>query len=642
MKLAESYRPDIDGLRGIAVIAVILFHAFPDLFPGGFVGVDVFFVISGYLITHIILSGMDSHTFGFGVFYARRARRIFPALIAILAACLLMGWMVMTPGEYKIFGLHIFASSIFIENFLLWFETGYFDTAAALKPLLHLWSLSVEEQFYIVFPLLIWTVKKYRLNFLLIFSVLIVLSLSVNFIFLTQESNRVFYLLHSRFWELSVGAVLAYRHLYKIGAGINQAAPGVLLILATLVVGGHVKENYLIASWLAAVCGACLIIFSDPESWINKHILSGKVIVFVGLISYPLYLWHWPLLSFFRLAEASNSISLLPKLLAITTSFVLAVITYLWIEKPLRYGRAVKHKIPLLVCGLIMTGALGVYIFIKDGLPTRYPERLSAVASYQFDYDANTNARRGQCWVDYSDPPDQFSQICIGSLAAHPSGSVLLWGDSYAANFHSGLDQQFGGINAVAEFTRDACAPILWEDDSSCAQGNRYILSMIKKHQPETVVLFADWRKYADAWGPESDIAKQLLNTLHVLNLSGVKRIILMGPAPGWLARLPDLILDEALADAPRYRIPNRSHSQLDVSVRVTDEEMKNLVGNIKNVQYFSTFQTLCNDDGCLVRTSDEPTSFTTFDYGHFTIDGASYVAKQLPLYDRVPAVYSR
>jgi peptidoglycan/LPS O-acetylase OafA/YrhL len=642
MKQPESYRSDIDGLRGIAVMSVVLFHAFPDIFPGGFVGVDIFFVISGYLISSIIFSGMDNNTFRFRDFYARRIRRIFPALIAVLIGCLLMGGVLMNPGEYMTLGLHIFSSSIFVENFLLSFETGYFDTAAELKPLLHLWSLSAEEQFYLFFPFLILIIKKYRLDILVVFFILSVLSLGINFVYLAQETDRVFYLLHYRFWELAAGGILAYMQLYQTGSYHDNvknnknlffsllAALGLLLILLSLTLGGHTKENSLIASWLISVVGAWLLIFSGPKNWISKYILSTRIIVFVGLVSYPFYLWHWPLLSFFRLAQVDQSISSATKIVAIVLGFFLAVITYQWLERPIRYGRSGQYKIAILVCLLATVGIIGVYIFINQGLPARYPERLQAVASYQFDYDANTNARREYCWVGLHDPPDQFSEICIGSLASSSAVSVLLWGDSYAANFHSGLDQELGGTNAVAEFTRDACAPVFLDDNSNCALGNRHILSIIKKYKPETVVLFADWKKYSDSWIPESTPAKQLLNTLNNLNLSGVKYIIVMGPAPGWSARLPDMVLDETLTDAPFYKIPVRTNNYVDFSVKVTDKEFRNLVEGIKNVQYFSTFDALCNNDGCLVRTTNEPTSFTTFDYGHFTLYGASYVAQQL------------
>lgn len=210
-----KYRPDVDGLRAIAVLAVVFFHAFPSLIRGGFVGVDVFFVISGYLISTIIFENLDRGTFSFSEFYARRIKRIFPALILVLVACFVFGWFVLLADEYKQLGKHIAASAGFISNIIFWNEAGYFDNAQETKPLLHLWSLGIEEQFYILWPLVIWVIWKRKFNLLTITFFLAIASFMLNLKGVQQDAVATFYSPQTRFWELLSGSLLAWTAVYK-------------------------------------------------------------------------------------------------------------------------------------------------------------------------------------------------------------------------------------------------------------------------------------------------------------------------------------------------------------------------------------------------------------------------------------------
>src|SRR5580658_2009853 len=322
-----DYRPDIDGLRAIAVLAVIGFHAFPAWIRGGFVGVDVFFVISGYLISTILLTGMERGSFRFTRFYIRRIRRIFPALIVVLLACMVAGWLVLFSFEYKALGKHVAGSAAFVSNFVLWNEAGYFDKAAATKPLLHIWSLGIEEQFYIVWPLLLYLVWKRKAATLAL--LLLLFTFSFTFNVLSSDSAADFYSPLTRFWELMAGAVLAYLSLHwenldKIirklprpvpqiigsGAALESitrnitAVIGVFLIVATVFT---VDETKKFPGWwaLLPVVGTYLMIASGPHAWINNKLLATRGLVAIGLISYPLYLWHWPLLSFIRIVNGT-------------------------------------------------------------------------------------------------------------------------------------------------------------------------------------------------------------------------------------------------------------------------------------------------------------------------------------------------
>ncbi|MET0265274.1 MAG: acyltransferase, partial [Duganella sp.] len=324
-----KYRPDIDGLRAIAVLAVVAFHAFPNIVKGGFIGVDVFFVISGYLISLIIFENLDQGTFSFTEFYTRRVKRIFPALILVLVACFAFGWFALPADDFKQLGKHIAAGAGFISNFVLWNEAGYFDNSAETKPLLHLWSLGIEEQFYIVWPLLLWCAWKRKFNLLTITVLVAIISFFLNVKGVKADATATFYSPQTRFWELLSGSLLAWFVVYK-NESLQHVFSKVDGFLASLIYRDRQAEGKTLANvlgfagafllaygfwrinkelnfpgkWaLVPVVGTVSIIMAGADAWINRIILSNKIAVWIGLISFPLYLWHWPLLSFARMIE---------------------------------------------------------------------------------------------------------------------------------------------------------------------------------------------------------------------------------------------------------------------------------------------------------------------------------------------------
>lgn len=337
-----KYRADIDGLRAIAVLSVIGFHAFPKLFKGGFIGVDVFFVISGFLISTILFESLERETFSFIDFYRKRIKRIFPALLLILSFCVALGWFVLLPDEYTQLGKHIAGGAGFISNFLLWNESGYFDAAAETKPLLHLWSLGIEEQFYIIWPLLLWVTWKNRINLPAIIMIIALSSFILNLKNIHSNATAVFYSPQTRFWELLSGSLLAWLILYKQAAFAKLSQKLTLWISKTpfkkwnintsvinhsISVLGFLFIEYGIYQFtkvgfpgiraLLPTVGAVLIILAGTQAWINRVILSNRILIWLGLISFPLYLWHWPLLAFARIIEDEkpNKKSVSPPLL---------------------------------------------------------------------------------------------------------------------------------------------------------------------------------------------------------------------------------------------------------------------------------------------------------------------------------------
>lgn len=383
-----KYRPDIDGLRAIAVMSVVFFHAFPDLLKGGFTGVDVFFVISGFLISTIIFQNLDGGTFRFSEFYIRRVKRIFPTLCLVLTSCLLFAWFSLLPEELNLLGKHVLAGASFFSNFLLWSESGYFDSSAETKPLLHLWSLGIEEQFYIIWPFLVWTAWKLRLNLFALTFFLLLGSLLANIWFVFQDPTATFYSPLTRFWELLCGSLLAWFSLQKsseissnfriFSKKINSSLPrvpdlknkfvltnlssfvGVVLLIISFCFIDKEKNfpGYLA---LLPVLGSVLIISGGSKAWINSKFLSNKLLVWLGLISFPLYLWHWPILSFLRIVNYEMP-PIRTRVLAVLLSILLAWLTMKFIERPLRFG--VKNQAVKLwfLFGLLVS--LGVSGFI--------------------------------------------------------------------------------------------------------------------------------------------------------------------------------------------------------------------------------------------------------------------------------------
>ncbi len=424
-----TYRRDIDGLRAIAVLAVVGYHTFPDIFPGGFVGVDVFFVISGFLISTIVFGGLADGSFSFWDFYARRIKRIFPALILMLVVVWLAGWLFLFPNEYISLGQHLWRGGAFISNFWLWHEIGYFDVAAELKPLLHLWSLSIEEQFYLVWPVtlaLLWRFQRARGALLW---AMLLGSFALCAWATWSHPGVAFYFPAARFWELLIGGMLAYYgqkgvpvaapilpgHGQPSGPSAGGLRAFIGLGLLAIAIFGLDRQTP-IPGWAALLptLGTALLLSAGPGTWIGRRLLGQPVMVAVGLISYPLYLWHWPLLSFLRIitGEALATEVLIG---AVALSFALAWATYALVEGPIRrrprHGWAVALAGLMLACGVIGFGTARTDISGRLGESSPADLELAE-----------------QDWLY---PAENGKPLVIG--AGHPS--VLLIGDSHMMHY---------------------------------------------------------------------------------------------------------------------------------------------------------------------------------------------------------------
>lgn len=360
--------PHIDGLRAVAVLAVILYHYFPTLIPGGYVGVDIFFVISGYLITGIIVRSMDSGEFSFRKFYARRICRIFPPLLIVLAFCLGVGYFILHDLEYMALSKHVFAASLFLNNWVLGLESGYFDAGSESKPLLHLWSLSIEEQFYSVWPVLVFLIRRSNKNIGHALLLLAALSLFYGIWIATSKPLVGFYGPHARAWELIMGGLA-----FVYGAGIirwikHSAFLGCLFLGVSI--GFYNPElNYPSYYAMLPVVGSLLLIVS-VDGGMAKRLLINRAILYIGRLSYSLYLWHWPIICFAILFFGVN-LTVGLRLLLLGICFILSYLTKNILEDEFRHGGEYFKKAAFLILAMVAMAAVAYHVYKKDGLPLR-------------------------------------------------------------------------------------------------------------------------------------------------------------------------------------------------------------------------------------------------------------------------------
>ncbi|NML17961.1 acyltransferase family protein [Azohydromonas caseinilytica] len=633
-----AYRPDIDGLRAVAVLSVLVFHFFTNLLPGGVIGVDIFFVLSGFLISSIIFSSLEKDKFSIVEFYDRRIRRIFPALIIVLLACLFFGWFFFMQGEYRRLGKHVLAGSTFVSNFVLLRESGQLDVGHGLKPLIHLWSLAIEEQFYLAWPLLLAFVWKRGYSILALVALVALPSFAFNIVLTDRAPAAAFYSPLSRFWELMAGGLLAHiartRPAWSDRSRQASSFLGAALLMAGLV---FIHEQRAFPGWwaLLPVAGTFMLIQAGPSAWINRHVLSHPALVTVGLISYPLYLWHWPLLSFARIVEGNPSAPL--RLLLIGASFVLAWATWRLLETPLRFARP-RLMAPALLSMLLVTGLVGYSCLANDG----YPDtgiRASAQSEFLSHFDNATPEKsyfmvqalhdqyRQRCnfYDAEADRRGEWSRIPVAALApechtrdpARPR-ALMLWGDSHAAHLYPGLRQHLPGEWQVLQVTTTDCPPRLdvFEDspDDHCQRSNWFALKTLKAQKPEVVIL-------AHEYGHD---AGTMAATEKALRSLGVEQVIFTGPAPRWTPNLPLLMARKLWEHSPR-----RTFVGLNAQLLKADQRLRKQLALSPNGHFVSLIDYFCDASGCLTYIgADKMSGIVSWDTGHLTPVASSAFAR--------------
>lgn len=622
----KNYRSDIDGLRALAVLGVLGFHAFPGIFPGGFIGVDIFFVISGFLIADHLFKDLARHQFSLVDFYSRRIRRIFPGLAIVLFFSLIAGWFLLLPGDYAQLGKHSLAGVTFISNIILWSEVGYFDQASHTKPLLHLWSLGIEAQFYIFFPIVLCVIWKMQRAIGCLLLVITAFCFALNAYFVAIDISATFYSPLTRFWEFSVGGVIALQqrrlpqvhdHSYTWIKNYASCIGIGLIVWAVIFLSG---QSMFPGWWaLLPVGGAGVLIWAGPQAIVNKLFLSNRLMVWVGLISFPLYLWHWPLLVFAQL-DASEPLSRTMRIAILVLSFLLAWLTYRFIERPARQGPLLQGGARALLTAFVGLGLLGMAVYLLAGIPSRMPAFIQQISAIEFDHTIRT--RVGTCFLVTGQTSKDFSK-CADELAAGRT-TALLVGDSHASHLYPGLSSRFGQHTNIIQRTAGGCPPVFGTQvdqlNKLCQEVSQYTQALIMQSRPEIVILAANWLFYESL---------DLKETILWLKSAGVEKIVVVGPVPQWRESLiKQLYLN--------YRRTGQEEIPRDMSLglnpRVFEADSKIAeIASLMKVDYLSVREILCHTLACLTRYGTSPETLMTWDYGHLTNGASEYLVSKFP-----------
>jgi peptidoglycan/LPS O-acetylase OafA/YrhL len=638
-----NHRNDIDGLRAIAVTSVLFYHANNAWLPGGFVGVDIFFVISGFLISGIILGGIDRGRFSFGDFYARRVKRIFPALLLVLLTVSVVGWFSLFTDEYERLGKHVAAGAAFLSNIILWKEAGYFDPASDLKPLLHLWSLGIEEQFYLIWPLLFFLLAKSRRSPLAAIGAITLGSFALNIYWVKDYEVRTFYLPVTRFWELSLGSLLAYAQVLGVkrssavisgisGVLTGGASPsnrnwmalgGLTLLIAALIL---LTKNDQFPGWLALLptVGTCLLIAAGNRSWINSRLLGNPLMVWVGLISYPLYLWHWPLLSFQRILSP-NRPSAGMTLITLAVAVTLAWLTYRYVERPIRTSRARLRPFLALMAGISVIGIIGLLGF-SAGIEPR---------SAAYGLEKIITAHNAMAF-----PGPNLVQLTSGDAPIRQQGkndpAILLLGDSEMEQYYPRIDWLLTNhplqARRIVYATHGGCPPIPFVRENHLPWCDGLVERDIKLAEDptiDTIVIAADWTGYfiaigpAEIWtyyydhdGTRGDLRGQLGSKATDAALAGFERMILhfgtMGkkvfivlPSPTGRVFSPLRMIERTPTDLSfRIREPYVSASEFISTISPIVDRLKTIAART-GARVIDPISSLCDRDRCPLTTAD-------------------------------------
>ena len=572
--MQHTYRADIDGLRAVAVVPVVLFHAGVSVFGGGYIGVDVFFVISGFLITTIIQEQIGKGSFSLLWFYERRARRILPALFFVILGSFVAGWFVSVPSEFVSLSESAIATILFGSNIYFWHALDYFSSAAEFHPLLHTWSLAVEEQFYIFFPLILMAGAALRPAMLRSCIVgIFVLSLAASIVTLSLYPSAAFYLLPTRAWELMCGAMLALGIIPTIRTDRlreTAAASGLALILLPMLIYDAETPFPGLAA-LPPCLGTMLLIHSGGGT-VAGRLLSLRPIVFIGLISYSFYLMHWPVMAFIRQEIGEVELSSVQAIVAIALSFILAIFSWHFVEKPFRRPQKFDRKriFQASIAGFAVAAGLSTTTHVYGGFPDRYGKAALLLTAEDDIMPYDATCKLGNC--------------PFGDRQAEPS--ILFWGDSHAGALVPALDAaaKQTGLAGTARW-RSACAPLLniyradRENPAPCLKFNREMVKLVrtKAGTIDTVVLAGRWALNAtgERFGKETGTRAELQSakgddaaattielfeqgldaTVGALAKAGVRVVILGGvPEIGW--NVPRTLAAAATGAGPERQPP--------------------------------------------------------------------------------------
>lgn len=613
----QSFRGDIQGLRAVAVIPILLFHAGVEILRGGYTGVDVFFVISGFLITQIILGDIEKQKFSILKFYQRRVARILPALFfVLLASGLAAGFVLQIPSEISSFFLSLAAASAFASNIYFFQEINYFAGGAESEALLHTWSLGVEEQFYIFFPIFLFALRnvgRKTLKAALIGVSLV--SLVAGTIVQQFDPLMDFYMLPFRTWELLIGSLIAIGVQPKLGPKLSTLAAltGAAMIAASA---------FLLVNWLPfpspfalVPCIGTALVIAYGQNTVIGRVLSAKPFQWIGMISFSLYLWHWPIITFYR-QTTGDHLDLVETGGLLAASVFAAAVSYYLVENPARDRlRSLPTKTAVIIGGVSALAVSGVALLVANnaGKIWNVDPRVEQIASYQNYKEWTTYPEQvavAGCFIaNASEALDE--EFC---LTLRPDArNVLILGDSHAEMYSVALRRKFPEINWL-QATHFGCPPVRdgWPNPGCSKMTEMALDGLAAEERLDGVVLISRWR---------TDLIPKLLATVEELRAKGLD-VVVLGPVPEYQGSLP-VILARAINSGNQANIGSFRNE----GIPAIDNAMRTSLSN-SGARYYSTYQSLCTDSGCELFAADGVP--TAFDYGHLTLEGAAMAIENL------------
>ena len=619
--ITKNYRPEIDGLRAVAVVLILLFHAGFDWVSGGFIGVDVFFVISGYLITRNIAYQMDDGAFSFAKFYINRIRRLMPALFFTLLITLILGFYLFSPNDLERLGQSLLSAVFSVSNFFFWGEADYFNPSSDIKPLLHTWSLAVEEQFYLIWPALLFVLYKLKNKTLLVafFLISIIASLYISELYIENHPEAVFFLLPFRFFEFSLGALCVFITKKNLNKSIlNELIflTGILLIVIPALTYSS-DTVFPGVSALLPCLGAAAIIFVGSASRVHV-VLSNKLFVSMGLISYSVYLIHWPIFVFYKY-WVFEDISTIEVIVLLISSVLAGFLMWRFIETPFRYKKSAEpneNKSSKLFLMTILLFAVSLsylshYVWKNEGLSSRLP------AEFLLSKE-EINVNKSRFRKNFS---KQYKHLLEGE---ENNKKVILMGNSHAVDLLYSFRENGSTLDFTLLSTSARCynfgTPLKKKFDNYCKQKLSFYLESKHFKDADAVYLHDNWPRYNG-----EDLNKRLAEIRAVTKAP----IYVFGPKMTYQKPVPQIVSAHM-----RMASINQYSKKFLVPHKIeTNNAVKNLIENIdvENVYFVNLMKSQCGEkfDNCQI-VSEKNQKFLYFDGGHFTLHGAKELGEKL------------
>lgn len=602
----KLFRNDINGLRAIAVVCVVLFHFNVNGLQGGFAGVDIFFVISGFLMTGIAIQKVDNKRLL--DFYLARIVRIVPSLTILIAVIMIYGFFKLSSSEYETLSKNALSSMLFFSNYYYAAHSSYFDASATTNYLLHTWSLSVEWQFYIIYPLIILLIKFTKKPIFPFIIFLFTASFCISMLGGIGSKDDLFYSLPTRTWEMLAGGLvfLTQKKYEKLRFKYLYSYAGIALIFLSIIFIGK-GDSWPSMLTIIPVAGTCLLIISNNQS---SFITSNALMQYIGSVSYSLYLWHWPIVAY--MYKNRIPFDFINITTGISASVLLGSISYYLIENNFRNKEKIKSLKPLYFTALVIV----CFASYTKGLSFRFSDSLREVVEFRMD---NSKWRPDTCFLNPKQDYKEFSR-CSDQM---DSNSIVIWGDSHAAHLMPGIMKELSDKGNIVQRTASLCGPLIGmvkNDRPHCENINANIAAEISEKKPKAVVLSGLWSFYP--------IKNYLKVTLDYLEKSGIENIYVIGPFPFWKEPLVNIIEKNGISQGGYT-----SYSFLDNTKHLESDDtfIRSLTGRYANVHYISPMSMLCDTSQCKsIVVSGHKSYPIQYDFAHMSPEGSEFFAKYL------------